>query len=73
MSPSDRLKLECDPQTLTRGVLSLNPGCLPPVLTAPVGDTVHRTYFTVCPVCEDKSGWAGEGKETQHSFEEPGL
>lgn len=23
-----------------------------------------------CPVCEDRGGCAGEGKETQHSFEE---
>lgn len=26
-----------------------------------------------CPVCEDRGGWAEEGKETQHSFEELGL
>ncbi len=26
-----------------------------------------------CPVCEDAGGCAGEGKETQHSFEEQGL
>lgn len=26
-----------------------------------------------CPVCEDRGGHAGEGKETQHSFEELDL
>lgn len=35
-----------------------------------VGDLVHRTYCMTCPVCEDTGGCAGEGKETQHSFEE---
>lgn len=43
------------------------------VCISAVGDSVHRTYFTICPVCEDTSGRAGEGKETQHSFEELGL
>ena len=52
---------------------ALNSGCLPAVCIATVGDLVHRTYFTTCPVCEDRGGRAGEGKETQHSFEELGL
>lgn len=26
-----------------------------------------------CPVCEDRGGHAGEGKETQHSFKELDL
>lgn len=59
------------PQTLT--VHCLWTGCVPTVCISAVGDSVHRTYFTICPVCEDTSGRAGEGKETQHSFEELGL
>lgn len=45
----------------------------PTVCIATVGDSVHRTYFTTCCACEDRAGCAGEGKETQHSFEELGL
>lgn len=28
------------------------------------------TFFMTCPVCEERVGWAGRGKEIQHSFEE---
>lgn len=71
LTSSKHIKLECKPQTLA-SVLSLNSGCFPTVCIATVGDLVHK-YFMTCPVCEDTGGWAREGKETQHSFEELGL
>lgn len=51
-------------------VLSLCSGQLPAVCIAPVSVLGRRTYVMTCPLCWDGDGWAGQGKETQHSFKE---